>query len=230
MNDVLRFVLNTGPVAKTVLIILSVLSLVSWAIIFEKMGTLIRISKESKRFNRLFKQRTGWNGLYKASRSFRYSPYPQIFKKVYGEFYAWKRNLPIEEGSFQRGEQNPTGSYTTSIPRIVESTMTEFISKADNHLVFLAITISVSPFLGLFGTVWGVMSAFISIGMKGSADISTVGPGIAEALITTVAGLAVAIPALAAYNIFVSRLRKLEDKMGVFSTELLRLLERDKAS
>ena len=229
MNDLLRFVLNTGPVAKAVLLILGILSVASWAIIFEKIGYLLRINRESKRFVRLYKERAGWNSLFKVSRSFKYSPYPQIFRKGYSELYAWKRQFGTEMGSSQDSGQNPIKKYPTSLNQIMESAVTESLVGADKHLIFLAITVSVSPFLGLFGTVWGVMSAFMAIGMRGSADISTVGPGIAEALITTVAGLAVAIPALVAYNLFVASLRKLEDKLDVFSSELVRLFERERA-
>jgi len=228
MNDLVQFVLNVGPVAKVVLLILSIFSIVSWSIIFEKIGYFYKIGKESKRFMRLFKERTGWESLHNVSRSFRYSPYPQIFRKAYGELYAWKRRLHIGEDLFEEVDKSPIDAYPTALPQIMESSTNESLSRVDKHLIFLAITISVSPFLGLFGTVWGVMRAFMSIGMKGSADISTVGPGIAEALITTVTGLAVAIPALIAYNLFVSRLHKLEDEAGIFSSELIRLFEREK--
>lgn len=230
MNEFVRFVLDTGTVAKIVLIILSILSVVSWAIVFEKAGYFIKMGRESKRFLFFFSERVGWDRLYNTSRSFKHSPYAHLFRKVYSELHARKRQPHAEEGGLQEIHPNPGNPYQTSLSQIMESTITESLSKADNRLVFLSITISVSPFLGLFGTVWGVMGAFMSIGMKGSADISTVGPGIAEALITTVVGLAVAIPALAAYNVFISRLRKLEDRLGVFSTELLRLFEREKSA
>ena len=228
MPDVIRFVLNTGAVAKTVLLILAILSVLSWAIIFEKIRQLVKLRKESDRFMRLFNQRSGWNSLYNAVRSFAYSPYPQMFKKGYGELYAWKRKLEGEENVSYNPARKANDTYPTTLPQILESAATECMSRLDKHLIFLAITVSVSPFLGLFGTVWGVMSAFMSIGVTGSADISTVGPGIAEALITTVAGLAVAIPALVGYNLIVSRLHKLEDQIGVFSSELMRLFEREK--
>jgi biopolymer transport protein TolQ len=228
MNDFMRFVLNTGTVAKTVLVILAVLSVVSWAVIFEKIGRLVKVGRESKRFMRLFKERAGWNSLYNTSRSFNYSPFPYVFKKGYSEFYAWKKRLEVEEEPSQEMAANPGGVYPTTLPQIMESAGAESMSRLGNRLSLLAITVSVSPFLGLFGTVWGVMGAFMSIGMRGSADISTVGPGIAEALITTVVGLAVAIPALVGYNLIISRLRKMEDEIAVFSTDLVRLFEREK--
>ncbi len=229
MNDALRFVMNTGTVAKVVLMILAILSIVSWAIIFEKIIYLTRMGRESKRFKRLYLERAGWNSLYKVSRSFKFSPYPHIFRKGYSEFYAWKRQFPVEVSPSIDLSKNTADKYPSTLAQIVEAAKTESLAGADKYLVFLSVTISVSPFLGLFGTVWGVMSAFMSIGITGSADISTVGPGIAEALITTVTGLAVAIPALMAYNFFVSKLRRLEDQLDVFSTELVRLFEREKA-
>ena len=228
MIDILRFVLNTSPMAKTVLLVLSVLSVLSWAIIFEKIGQFFKVEKESKRFMRLFSQRSGFNSLYNASRSYNYSPFPLMFRKGYGELYAWKRRLQSDEGESYNPAKNPVELYPSTIPQIMESAATEALSGLDKHIVILAITVSVSPFLGLLGTVWGVMSSFMSIGVRGSADIATVGPGIADALITTVAGLAVAIPALVAYNLIVSRLRKLEDQLSVFSSELVRLFEREK--
>ncbi|MFQ5772021.1 MAG: MotA/TolQ/ExbB proton channel family protein, partial [bacterium] len=91
----------------------------------------------------------------------------------------------------------------------------------EKHLVFLATTGSVSPFFGLFGTVWGVMSAFLAIGFTGSADLSVVGPGIAEALITTVAGLGAAIPAVIAYNYFVNKLKRLSSELEIFYANLI---------
>jgi biopolymer transport protein TolQ len=230
MNDILRFVLNTGTMAKVVLAFLSLLSILSWAIILEKIWHFFKIGQESKQFLQSYKERTGWNSLYNASKSYQYSPYPFVFTKAYGELYTWKRRWQTDEGGEESNKENGKGPFPTTLSQIMESVITESLSRADKRLSVLSITVSVSPFLGLFGTVWGVMIAFMSIGITGSADISTVGPGIAQALITTVAGLAVAIPALIAYNLIASRLRRLEDHLGIFSTELIRLFEREKLS
>lgn len=229
MQDLVQLVLNTTPIAKGVLIILAILSVLSWMLIFEKIGRFIKIEKESKRFLKLFKERTSWTSLYNASRSYKASPHAFVFMKGFSEFYAWKRKIKLDEEIGDHSDSHSSDIYPSSLPRIMESAITESLSYTDRWLIVLAITVSASPFLGLFGTVWGVMRAFLSIGIRGSADISTVGPGIAEALITTVVGLAVAIPALVAYNLIVARLRRMEDRLGAFSTDLIRLFERERA-
>jgi len=116
-----------------------------------------------------------------------------------------------------------TAEKVRELPRILAAVAARELGKLEKHLTFLATTGSVSPFFGLLGTVWGIMSAFAAIGYRGSADLATVAPGIAEALVTTVAGLGAAIPAIMAYNHFVGRLRKLETELEHFSTEFIRV-------
>jgi len=227
MHDALQFIQNSGPVARVVLVILALLSLISWMVIFEKIFKLVKAEKETNRFLTLFEKKTGWNSLYKASLPLGNSPHAHVFKKGYSEYYAWKRQAALPVGSGP-GNIPEVQLEPETLPRIMEAAVTESLMQLDRFLAVLSITVSVSPFLGLFGTVWGIMGAFMSIGVNGSADITTVGPGIAEALITTVSGLAVAIPALIAYNLLVARLRKLEDRLGVFSVDLIRLFNREK--
>ena len=137
--------------------------------------------------------------------------------KGFQEFYLFKK---------QTAAENAQTRSVVTVSQALDAAVQEEMGQLDRYLPFLATTVSISPFLGLFGTVWGVMEAFIRIGLQGSSDIGTVGPGIAEALITTIVGLFVAIPALAAYNLFIAELRKLENRMSLFSVEFILAIER----
>lgn len=214
MNEILRLMWQTGPVAKVVLVILFLLSMISWAIILEKIAAFSRMRKHSKRFLEKFADKGNWNELVKSAGEYTHSPHATCFLKGFQEFAWLKRHA------------SDSNQQTKSLQQIVESEAAQSIIPLERLLPILSTTVSVSPFLGLFGTVWGVMSAFLSIGLEGNADISTVGPGIAEALITTVVGLFVAIPALAGYNLFVARLRKLEDELERFAIDFSRALQR----
>ena len=225
MGDVIRLTLNSGAVAMVVLGILFILSIASWAITFQKIFILARAGRESSRFLRQFREKMAWNDLYRTGRNYRQSPFARVFVKGFQEFY---RLIKIREESNTQGSDAPAEAASlSSVAQVLRSGIAEEMSRFDKYLPLLSTAVSASPLLGLFGTVWGVMEAFLAIGIRQSADIGTVGPGIAEALITTVVGLAVAIPALAAYNLFASRLGKLEDELELFAGDLVRLWERD---
>jgi biopolymer transport protein TolQ len=218
MSHVVQMILQTGPVAKFVLVILAALSILSWSVIFAKWAAYRNAERESDDFIRLLRNRTAWPQLYKTARSMRNGPVPRLFVRACIEFDHWKKSPAAAPGKPCREE----------IMTAMQPARIEEIGRLDAKLSLLASTTSVSPLLGLFGTVWGVMDAFLSIGLKGSADIATVGPGIAEALITTAVGLAVAIPALVGYNTFAAIVRKWEDRLEGFSTEFALLLDRER--
>ncbi|HDQ44427.1 MAG TPA: protein TolQ [bacterium] len=217
MHDILRLMWHTGSIAKIVLAVLFLLSILSWAIIFQKTAALARLKRQSARFLDLYKSRANWNELIRTNREYPHSPHAQIFLKGLQEASYWRKD--------EHAAADPA-VRRASLVQVMESAAAGEMDRLDRFLSLLATTVSVSPFLGLFGTVWGVMGAFLRIGVKGSADIGTVGPGIAEALITTVVGLFVAIPALGAYNLFAARLRKLEGELDLFLSDLVRLIER----
>ena len=218
MSHVIQLILQTGPVAKFVLAVLAVLSIASWTVIFGKWSAFRKANRESDEFLRLLRSRQGWPTLYKTARTLRNGPMPRLFVRACIEFDQMKKSPSFGPGKSCREE----------IAIALQSARIDEIGRLDSRLNLLASTTSVSPLLGLFGTVWGVMDAFLSIGVKGSADITTVGPGIAEALITTAVGLAVAIPALAAYNAFAAVIRKWEDRLEGFSAETAALLDRER--
>lgn len=225
-QNALDLVLNAGGVAKTVLAILLLFSIVSWAIILDKLRVFRRIRRESEEFLRYFRQRKSMRDILQIGRKFPSNPFVVVFKEAYwllSQLENYKSNVSDTGPVEMLREQRPKVSYTNEdLVRIFDSTASDQVLHLEKHLVFLATTGSVSPFFGLFGTVWGVMSAFMAIGFTGSADLSVVAPGIAEALITTVAGLGAAIPAVIAYNYFVNKLKRLSTELEVFYSDLIR--------
>ncbi len=231
MSNALEVILQMGLFARIIIILLIILSFISWAIIFDKTIKNQKIRRESRDFLNLFSSFRTYQDVIALSHDFRHSPYPRIIRNL--QNYLENENPlvelevsdnPIKE-SFKQAIYTP---FSTRINSYLEGTIIREISNLEKHLIILSTTVSISPFLGLLGTVWGIMSAFLSMGLKGSANIATIGPGIAEALITTIAGLAVAIPALIAYNFFVDRIRREEDRLSIFSKELIQIIEREK--
>lgn len=226
-QNALDLILDAGVVAKVILAILLLFSVVSWAIILDKLRVFRRLRKDSEDFLRLFHKRKSVREIFQASRKYPTNPFVVVFKEAYWLIYqdeSFKPNSSMT-GTVEmlREQRSKTNHSTEDLVRIFDSAASREVMSLEKYLVFLATTGSVSPFFGLFGTVWGVMSAFIAIGYTGSADLSVVAPGIAEALITTVAGLGAAIPAVIAYNYFVNKLKRLSSELEVFYSDLIQI-------
>lgn len=202
----LQLVAQAGAVVKAVLLILLFFSVLSWAIIFFKFKYLSRAKKESEAFLSAHRATKDPKGLFHQSKRLTISPISNVFRSVYAEEHADRAELR----------------------RALRRYETLEAAKLEKYLNFLATTGSTTPFIGLFGTVWGIMNSFMGITSKGSASLAVVAPGIAEALIATAMGLAAAIPAVVAYNYYLSRARQMTIEMEDFSEELLALLLRDK--
>ncbi|GAQ94408.1 biopolymer transport protein TolQ [Thermodesulfovibrio aggregans] len=198
---VIDLIKQTGIVAKAVLLILLFFSIFSWAIIFYKWKIFKNIKRENQKFFEAFLTSNGAKELFSIAKRFELSPLASLYRGVFSEAYG----------------KNPN-----NIEAIVRKYSSDEANKVESYLGFLATTGSTTPFIGLFGTVWGIMDAFRSIGIKGSASIATVAPGIAEALITTAAGLFAAIPAVIAYNYFTSQANKIINEVQDFSETLLK--------
>lgn len=198
-DTVLNLIFQAGPVVKLVLLILLYFSVYSWAIIFYKNRFLSKIEKETEVFNRNYIRSRNWDSLNQATRDLSLSPVANIFRAAHS---ARDRNWE-------------------DIKRILKRVEVTEASRLEKHLTFLATTGSATPFIGLFGTVWGIMNSFRGIGRLGSASLAVVAPGIAEALIATAAGLAAAIPAVIAYNYYLSRAQRNIIMMEDFSQELI---------
>ncbi|MCU0643308.1 MAG: MotA/TolQ/ExbB proton channel family protein [bacterium] len=226
MNEIMRFVLQSGFVAKVILLILFILSIISWGIIIEKTRLFRKVFHENDKFSRLFTTRSKWNDRVTYSREFKASPMAKIFRKNFTDLKAWIE-ISLENNGLS-STQSRVNKQQVPLRSIFEVAISEEMTLLEKGLVFLGTTVSVSPFLGLLGTVWGIMTSFMSMGVQGSAAIATVGPGIADALITTVAGLAVAIPALVANNYFINRLDQISKDTENFFATLMINIERER--
>ena len=204
---------TSGLVAKTVLLILLVFSVASWAIIFSKWGLFRRARTQSNRFIRMFRKSERLNDVASVVEQFKPSPLVAVFEGAYDELRK-QTTHPIRIVALQRATQ------------IASS---EELSRLESRLPWLATTGAVTPFIGLFGTVWGIIDAFHGLGTAGSATLRAVAPGISEALITTAAGLFAAIPAVIAYNMFTQHIREFGARMDDFSLELINEIERAQA-
>lgn len=204
-HSALQLILQAGYVVKGVLLILLFFSIVSWAIIFYKQRYFSKANKESDIFLRSYRTSKNVADLYKLTKNIYLSPIANVFKSVYSD-----------EANRDKNE----------VKRLLRRYETLESVKLEKYLNFLATTGSTSPFIGLFGTVWGIMSSFQGIGSAGSASLAIVAPGIAEALIATAVGLVAAIPAVIAYNYYLSMARKMIIDMEDFSEDLLELFAR----
>ena len=219
--NILELVTNAGPIAKFVLAVLLIFSIVSWALIIEKWAHFRKIRRQTVAFLRIFLEGRRPSLVQAATKKYRESPLAQMYAAAYQEFSAITevvdRVLDDEDFGPQRLE---------AVSRAMRRTAALEIAKLERYLPFLATTASSTPFIGLFGTVWGIMAAFHGIGKQGSASLAVVAPGISEALIATAAGLAAAIPAVMGYNFFVSRVKQWATEMDGFTMDLLNLLIR----
>jgi biopolymer transport protein TolQ len=204
-ESVLTLVLQAGIVVKCVLLILFFFSVVSWAIIFFKQRYFSKANKESDQFLRLYRTNRVPRELFKSTKGLSLSPIANVFKSVYTD-------------EIRRDQ--------SEVKRLLRRYGTLESVKLERYLNFLATTGSTAPFIGLFGTVWGIMTSFHGIGAAGSASLAVVAPGIAEALIATAVGLVAAIPAVIAYNYYLSMARKMIIEMEDFSEDLLELFSR----
>ncbi len=220
--------IQAGPVVKFVLFFLILLSIVCWGIIIYKFIALRRAEKAAAGFNDLFSNATSLMEIYHASRNIPTSHLLEVFDAGYREltrFLASSGSSGSQAGTDLAVASLKEGGVQ-NIARSMQKAKSKVTTGLERHLIFLATTGSTAPFIGLFGTVWGIMSAFRNIGISGNANLATVAPGIAEALIATAVGLFAAIPAVVAYNFFLQQVRVLTEEMENFSSDLVNLIER----
>lgn len=243
--SILNLILDSGAVAKTVIIVLVIFSIVSWAIMAERWRYFRRAQVQSKEFLAFFRSERNYRQVYAAASRLPFSPAAAVYREVYGKHAsAFPHPAGSEDQAGQAGSAGQAGQASqadrvvqASRPREVDQDLVESVyrdlrlaahrelARFEQRLPLLATAGSVCPFLGLFGTVWGVMTAFLDISTQGSTNIVVVAPGIAEALITTIAGLAVAIPAMVAYNYFVQQSRVLGLELEDLATAVLNILQ-----
>jgi biopolymer transport protein TolQ len=214
-GGLLGLLLSAGPVAKVVVFILFCFSLVSWAVIIFKWRQFSRVERDGDRFLRIINDSDSFKKLASAYRENPESPFYRLLIRTYKETAVrQKESLDI------RPETVP------AVENVLKITMTEEIERLESRLSFLATTANAAPFIGLFGTVWGIMDSFREIGLRGSTSLVVVAPGISEALITTALGLATAIPAVLGYNYLLARLKGLSSKLENASNHIINLITR----
>jgi biopolymer transport protein TolQ len=203
---------NIGPIAIGVLVLLAISSFYSWTLIFAKMSTFRKATRDSRLFIRAFRKATRLQEISNAAGQCQASPLAQVFEDVYE---TYKR---------QTGGSGPARNLIP-LERTGQTAASEAVTVLERRMTWLATIAGTAPFVGLFGTVMGVVDAFQGLGTAGAATLHAVAPGIAEALITTAAGLFVAVPALVAYNQFTARIRVFASATDDFCRELLNSLE-----
>src|ERR1700723_1246096 len=211
-GEIVDMISDSGAVAKVVLVVLLSFSLISWAIILTKWGLLRRARVQSGRFVRAFRKAQRLQDVAAVAEQFRPSPLVAVF----------------EGGHEENRRQSAVGGAqlrVDAVQRAMQIANSEELTRFERNLPWLAITGTVTPFVGLFGTVWGIIDAFHGLGTAGAATLRAVAPGISEALITTAAGLAAAIPAVIAYNLLGSSIREFAARGDDFALEMLNAVE-----
>lgn len=222
-------VIHAGFVVQLVLLLLLLFSVVSWAIILMKYFGIRKINRENGLFLNAYMKSTKLSDIFPETKKYPHSTLAEVFRAGYAELAritkASRANPPGKEGQEAGGHLLEIAGVD-NVERALNRACGSEATKLEAALGFLATTGSASPFIGLFGTVWGIMETFKGIGARGSATLAVVAPGISEALIATAAGLAAAIPAVIFYNYYLNRVRGMTLEMDHFSSELLNIVDR----
>jgi biopolymer transport protein TolQ len=209
---IVAMVLKSGPVVKLVLLLLLALSVFTWTIILQKWRRLVRVDRQTRLFHEVYQSGQKGSAVFEQTQECVEAPVARLF------------HAGFEES--RRGAGGDESEGSARIQRVLTRCLEVEMAYLQRGLPFLATVGATAPFIGLFGTVWGIMNAFRAIGLVGSASLASVAPGISEALVTTAAGLAAAIPAVVAYNYFVQRLRQVDNDARSFAADFLSLAER----
>jgi biopolymer transport protein TolQ len=221
-ESILDMMISTSPVVQLVLLLLVGFSIASWAIIFNKRTQMRRAERQSDRFIEIFWDAKNLAAINTASLDLKASPVAHVFRAGYQELVRITRAKRQESGD----DLSTDLGGVANVERAMKRAASQEITRLERSLTFLATTASAAPFVGLFGTVWGIMNAFRGLSVTQSSSIQAVAPGISEALIATAIGLAAAIPAVIAYNHFAGRVRVLSAEMDNFASEFLNIADR----
>jgi biopolymer transport protein TolQ len=211
---------HSGLVAKLVLLVLLIFSLISWSVMIDRVINYRRLKRRSREFYETLKKAQRVTDMLASAKAAKDSPLKEMFLETYRELHDQVKDQVAPGGSDVR----PQVRHTENLERTLQRTMRDQSTMLESGLAFLATTASTTPFIGLFGTVWGIMEAFRAIGLSGSATLASVAPGISEALITTAAGLFAAIPALIGYNLLGRKVKTFGGYMEQFALDLINFL------
>lgn len=228
-SSVLSMIMDAGLLVQLVLLILLIFSVVSWAIIATKYRNLRKVNSENSLFLEAYMKCSNLADVFPEAKKYTSSTLAAVFRAGYSELVSIAKAARGPASS--RGVEDPFVSGPElkgldNVERALNRACGAETTKLEAALGFLATTGSASPFIGLFGTVWGIMDTFRSIGYRGSATLAVVAPGISEALIATAAGLAAAIPAVIFYNYYLNRVKNMTLEMDSFASELINIVER----
>ncbi|GAB6907870.1 Protein TolQ [Desulfosarcina cetonica] len=227
--DYIHIIANASLMVKFVLMLLLFFSVTSWSIIIIKARYIRKAFRQSDIFIDYFWKSRDLASAFTKAKQLDGSPVARIFRTAYSELRKLNTSgKAVEENS---GPEKPTlrheFSSSGNVKRALRRAINTEMTRLGQMVPFLATTGNTTPFIGLFGTVWGIMNSFHGIGQRGSASLAVVAPGISEALVATAAGLAVAIPAVIAFNHFMQKIRIIETELNSFSADFLNILERD---
>ncbi len=229
-KNIISAALGSGPMVLVILLLLLFFSVVSWAIMMEKFFHVIRARRNSHEFLNTFWRSPDLLHVYNHCKRLGPSPIMAVFRSAFVEMHK-TTTQPPEPSSTPTADpalqhQNIALKPIDNISRAIKASTDAELASMERNLPFLATTGSVTPFVGLFGTVWGIINAFSRIGLMGSANLAVVAPGIAEALVATAAGLGAAIPAVIGYNYFLNQIRTITIEIENFSTDLMKIIDR----
>ncbi len=222
--SVLGLIMGSGVVVRMVLLVLLIMSIITWGIVLTKSISFRGAKKQSTKFDSLFWSSKNLAQIYESAKKLGGSPLAKVYSAGHAELTAIL-NAKRASASGTMAGTDDFGDID-NIDRALKKAKAEEITKLESGTTFLATTASAGPFIGLFGTVWGIMNAFIGLSQVKSSSIQAVAPGISEALIATAIGLAAAIPAAIFYNYFTQQIRLLSRSMDMFSAEFLNIARR----
>ncbi|MEA3438284.1 MAG: protein TolQ [Thermodesulfobacteriota bacterium] len=229
--NIIQMMFNAGLMVQFVLLLLLFFSITSWAIILIKYRYIMKAFRESARFTDYFWKSRDLSNAFLKAKQLGSSPVARVFRVGYLELKKLsKSGVPLSQPQPTEAEPSSLSSMfsgTDNVKRALRRAINSEMTKMTQMVPFLATTGNTAPFIGLFGTVWGIMNSFHGIGLKGSASLAVVAPGISEALVATAVGLAVAIPAVIAFNYFTQKIRVIESELISFAADFLNIVERD---
>jgi biopolymer transport protein TolQ len=226
-TDIVRLILDSSWLSLGVLFILLTFSAISWGITLYKIAVYRRAAGQTASFLDVFRKSSKFSEVQAVCPSLKDSPLVGLFQAGYSELNSQLRQPPADSTKPAAVAGRPTLRSLDAVDRALLRATTVELVKLERHVPFLATVASITPFIGLFGTVWGIMGSFHNIGAAGSSSLGVVAPGIAEALIATAAGLFAAIPAVYFYNLFTQRVKEFAGALEDFSLEFLNICERN---
>jgi len=219
--DIISMVIGADPVVQMVLVLLLLMSVLCWTIILLKARLFRKASAANDEFDCFFSEAASLAQVESRARRMKNSPMAQVFLCAYADYQNLQADVKIDNVRLVRQ------AWMDVLTRSLEKAVKLEIQDMETAIPLLATTGNSAPFIGLFGTVWGIMSSFQNIGLQGSASLATVAPGISEALVATAAGLAAAIPAVIAFNMFMSSIASMEKDLNAFGVDFINIVERE---